>query len=234
MKSLRKQMEIGVIVLPLILFDNLTKLKLNAAEFMLWLQIYRFNKSGNSFPSMKCLGEVSGLSLNQISELITNLIKKKVLLLKSSQDKTGKVTDFYDPYVLFEYLDDDFENKKELVNKKKSNLGIAELNEQFQQEFGRALTPIEIEQLYLWLNQDHYHPEIIQLALREASLANAYSFKYIDTILLSWEGKNIKTKEDVIREQKRRKKQILQKEISKREIYEQIKHQPKVNIKKWL
>ena len=34
-----------------------------------------------------------------------------------------------------------------------------------------------------WLNTDHYSPELIRLALREAVLNQAYSLKYIDRIL---------------------------------------------------
>ncbi len=33
-----------------------------------------------------------------------------------------------------------------------------------------------------WLNTDHYSPELIRLALREAVLNQAYSLKYIDRI----------------------------------------------------
>ena len=36
-----------------------------------------------------------------------------------------------------------------------------------------------------WLNTDHYSPELIRLALREAVLNQAYSLKYIDRILLA-------------------------------------------------
>ena len=35
-----------------------------------------------------------------------------------------------------------------------------------------------------WLNTDHYSPELIRLALREAVLNQAYSLKYIDRIYL--------------------------------------------------
>ena len=46
---------------------------------------------------------------------------------------------------------------------------------------------------------------MIQFALREAVLNQAYSLNYIDRILLSWERKNITSKEQVEEEQKRRK-----------------------------
>src|SRR5699024_10925191 len=69
-----------------------------------------------------------------------------------------------------------------------------------ESEFGRPLSPIEIETLVAWIENDKYSPELIQLALREAVLSQAYNFKYIDRILLNWEKKNIRTKEQVEKE----------------------------------
>jgi len=44
---------------------------------------------------------------------------------------------------------------------------------------------------------------LIQLALKEAVLSQAYSLKYMDRILLSWERKNLKTAAQVQREKER-------------------------------
>ena len=66
----------------------------------------------------------------------------------------------------------------------------------FEQEFGRPLSASEFQRIGQWLEEDHYQPEIIKLALREAVLNQAYSFNYVDRILLSWERKNLKTKQE--------------------------------------
>ncbi|MDR1473253.1 MAG: DnaD domain protein [Lactobacillales bacterium] len=235
MKSLRAQMKNTLISFPVFLFEYLGKLKIEADEFLLWLQIYRFHKTGDLFPSMKRLAELTNQSTTQISEIIARLIQKELLALKSKKEVNGQLVDFYDPYLLFDRLENICSTKKaENADQSVKKIGIAELNQQFQQEFGRVLTPIEIERLCMWLEQDKYDPEIIQLALTEAVLANAYNFNYIDRILLTWEGKNIRTKADVIKEQNNRKKQILQKEIDQQEAQKRVKNQPKVTIEKWL
>ena len=57
----------------------------------------------------------------------------------------------------------------------------------------------------LWLcgvEDDKYSPELIQMALREAVCSQVYNFKYIDRILINWEKKNIRTKEQVEKETK--------------------------------
>lgn len=49
------------------------------------------------------------------------------------------------------------------------------------------------------MEEDGYSPEIILLALKEAVLSQAYNFKYIDRILISWEKQNVHSAMDVQR-----------------------------------
>ncbi|WP_278341151.1 DnaD domain-containing protein, partial [Lactobacillus acetotolerans] len=77
------------------------------------------------------------------------------------------------------------------------NNPLNQLARQFEIEFGRYLSPIEREEIASWLNVDHYSPEIIKLALREAVLSQAYSLKYVDRILLNWQRHNLKTSAEV-------------------------------------
>src|SRR5699024_11272668 len=70
----------------------------------------------------------------------------------------------------------------------------------FEQEFSRPLSPIEIQTIGMWLNEDHYQVPLIEFALREAVLSQVYSLKYIDRILLTWEKKNIRTREQAEKE----------------------------------
>ena len=99
----------------------------------------------------------------------------------------------------------------------------------FEQEFGRPLSPIEYQKIGYWVDEDHYSPELIQLALQEAVLNQAYNFKYIETVLQSWEKKNIRSKAQVEEEQRRRKKVLLQKEEQ-----QQTEELPKVSLYNWL
>ncbi|WP_439644579.1 DnaD domain-containing protein [Amylolactobacillus amylophilus] len=64
---------------------------------------------------------------------------------------------------------------------------------QFEIEFGRMISPIERQMIQSWFTVDHYDAGVIQLALREAVLAQVYNFKYVDRILLNWQRMNLKT-----------------------------------------
>lgn len=56
----------------------------------------------------------------------------------------------------------------------------------FEQEFGRPISPMEIEMINAWLDQDRYPAELIRFALKESVFAGKLHFNYIDRILLEW------------------------------------------------
>ena len=63
----------------------------------------------------------------------------------------------------------------------------------FEQEFGRPLSPMECENLAMWLDEDNQDPAIIKAALREAVIAGKLNFRYIDRILFNWKKNGIQT-----------------------------------------
>lgn len=64
-----------------------------------------------------------------------------------------------------------------------------------QEEFGKLLSPMEIEVVMTW----DYDIEIIKLAIKEASTNNQRSIKYIDKILYNWKQANLKTYDEIIK-----------------------------------
>lgn len=96
-----------------------------------------------------------------------------------------------------------------------------------EQNFGRALSPIEMEMIKQWQTEDSYPDDLIQLALKEAVLNQAFSLKYMDRILLSWERKGIKTKNQAIKNISEFKKKDELDEIPREQL-------PKVTMHNWL
>lgn len=64
----------------------------------------------------------------------------------------------------------------------------------FEQEFGRPLSPLEIEKIHSWL-EDRHSEELILTALKEAVFASKVHFRYVDTTLLDWKRNQIVTVE---------------------------------------
>ncbi len=83
----------------------------------------------------------------------------------------------------------------------------------FEREFGRALTPIEIDQIKKWYYDHGYADTLIKEALKRAVLRGILNLNYIDRILASWAKMNIRTTREIIQyeerfqEKKRQKKQ---------------------------
>ncbi|MGI6686184.1 MAG: DnaD domain-containing protein [Bacillota bacterium] len=68
--------------------------------------------------------------------------------------------------------------------------------ESVEKEFGRPLSPMELEQIAEW--EKKYVPDLILEALKIAVLKGVFRLKYIDAILLDWEKANLRTRQDVL------------------------------------
>lgn len=66
----------------------------------------------------------------------------------------------------------------------------------FEKEFGRPLSPMELETISGWVDADRYPDELILLALKEAVFAGKLHFRYIDRILLEWSRNRVRTAQD--------------------------------------
>ena len=189
------------------LISNYSKLGISDEEFVLIIQLESFLQHGENFPSNEKLAANTNLSANDVAILIQRLINKKLLTIDQINDQQGRIGTQYSLNLVYEKLEDyldknTFHTKKTAqrqINASLDNDPLNTLSRQFEIEFGRYLSPIEREELAAWLNVDHYSPEIITLALREAVLSQAYSLKYIDRILLNWQRHNLKTVAEVKR-----------------------------------
>ncbi|MCH3904386.1 MAG: DnaD domain protein [Lactobacillus sp.] len=180
------------------------KLKLTSAEFIVILQLEAFAQRGDTFPSSDRIAANTDFDAGEVSNLLQGLIDKKLLILTEIQDTDGKISNAYSLDPLYEKLDQYLQthvlrrqDKPLTDNSVLDNDPLSQLVRQFEIEFGRLLSPIEREEIADWLSIDHYDPEIIKLALREAVLAQVYNFKYVDRILLNWQKMNLRTGQEV-------------------------------------
>ncbi|GHV98429.1 DNA replication protein DnaD [Lactobacillus nasalidis] len=183
------------------------RLGLTEAELVLLLQLEAFFQRGNFFPSNEKIAANTNFTVNDVSLLIQSLLDKDCLQLEQVTDGTGKISSRYSLDKLYDkldqYLDQHVQVKDESgqvleeTGDSLNNDPVNGLAREFEIEFGRYLTPIEREEIQDWLNLDHYSPEVVRLALREAVLSRAMSFKYVDRILLNWQRMNLKTSSEV-------------------------------------
>lgn len=182
------------------------QLKIDDAEMIVIIQLEMFAQKGNFFPTDEQLAANTNLSVSEITALIQKLIEQNFLSIDQIFDKSDKIGNKYNLDQLYNQLDVLLEDKIKSGNKKTGNNSstssvdnspLTQLVRQFEIEFGRYLSPIEREEIASWLNVDHYDPVLIKMALREAVLAQAYSLKYVDRVLLNWQRHNLKTSSEV-------------------------------------
>lgn len=182
------------------------QLKITNSELILIIQLELFAQKGNKFPSNEQMAANTNFSATEIASIIQQLIDKNDLTIDQVTDEKGRIGNYYNLDRLYSKLDDLLEKNvatpksgEETTNATSEidNSPLNQLMRQFEIEFGRYLSPIEREEISAWLNVDHYDPEIIKLALREAVLSQAYSLKYVDRVLLNWQRHNLKTPSEV-------------------------------------
>lgn len=197
---------LGFTVLSNGLLAYYPQLKITNSELILIIQLELFAQKGNKFPSNEQMAANTNFSATEIASIIQQLIDKNDLTIDQVTDEKGRIGNYYNLDRLYSKLDNLLEKNvatpksgEETTNTTSEidNSPLNQLMRQFEIEFGRYLSPIEREEISAWLNVDHYDPEIIKLALREAVLSQAYSLKYVDRVLLNWQRHNLKTPSEV-------------------------------------
>lgn len=216
-------MQGGTVFLPVYLLRHYKDIGLNEAEFTLLLHLQSFIERGNSFPTYEELAKQTTMTNEQCAYLLRKLIQNGYLIIKNGKTEEDILFEQFSLESLWEKL------YLLLYKEKKKQDGMEKQNQEatlyqtFEKEFGRPLSPFEVETLSMWLDNDQQTPEMILVALKEAVLSGKVNFRYIDRILFDWKRNGIKTPEEA--KEQGRKFRLHQKQ--KREI---SKEQPKKDL----
>ncbi|MBO8129113.1 MAG: DnaD domain protein [Peptococcaceae bacterium] len=215
----------GLTTIPSLLIKYYKTMKLTESEVMLLIHLLRLRQEeANLYPSVDVLEQYFSGEKSEVERNLKSLFEKGMLAVTQYYHQDLEiVTEGYDFEPLFEKISEIWACSKLKEIQKMQNVvspasGEKEdsydnvLYEEFAREFGRPLSPIEIDQISLW--REKVSPELIREALRRAVLMGKHNFKYIDSILLEWQKNNIRTVNEVIEYEKyfqRRREQKLRK-----------------------
>lgn len=202
---LQKWLKAGDTTVSNILLTHYREVGLTSEHLILVLQLKSFIDVGNDFPDTEIISKRMQISSAEVFQLIHDLINKKLIIIETEKNDDGKTRDSYRLDLLWDKLGLVISQQENQQRFEKQHLSEQELFHLFEAEFGRPLSPIEMQTIGMWLDDDHYAIELIELALREAVLNQVYNLKYVDRILLNWERKNIRTKDQVDKEANRRR-----------------------------
>lgn len=199
MADLSSYLAAGQTSLSQALFAHFSETTLTHREFVVYLFLADWGQHHSEAPELGALAAATKLKKQDLYTVIETLIQKKAIQLVQRPGKGGRTLDQYDVTPLLE-----------TVLKPAGGQAVApaqapnqQVFSQIEAEFGRPLSPIEQQTITDWLTIDHYAPDMINLALREAVLNQAYSLRYMDRILLNWEKKHLTTPAQVQAEQER-------------------------------
>lgn len=164
--------------------------KINIKDDELIIIIYLINQSSNIYNPKQISNDLD-MNLNNVLEIVNSLSEKNII--KTEVKKINNIRcEIVNLDLLYEKLAFSLNDTK----KEDSNLYSI-----FETEFGRTLSPMEYQIIGSWV-ETGYDEELIKLAIKEAAYNNVRTLRYIETIIVEWGKKGIKTKEDVEKNRK--------------------------------
>ena len=174
---LKKMFENQLIDIEGLFLLNYKTLNLTENEAMIVLVLLRLEKINQTFITPNTIAQYMSLDEKTIDKLIVGLMNKNLLSIHMNSITTKP---------LINAILKINPTKKEIKEQKVNLISM------FEKEFGRPLTPIEIETIKEW-KQCQYDDEMVLKALKEATLSNVRNLRYIDKILVEWAKYGVKT-----------------------------------------
>ena len=175
------------LIVPNYLIKYQSKLDLNIDEFIMIL--YFLNNKERSIFNPKKISEDLYLDQNSVLETLNNLQEKGYITIEIS--KENKIIEEYISLDMLFAKINSF-----LVDNEKNNIAT-DIYSKIEKEFGRPLSPVELETISNWV-ESKISTDLIESALKEAILNNAASIRYIDKILFEWNKKGYKNSNEIV------------------------------------
>lgn len=180
--------------IPSFILKNYEKLNLTAEEVLVLIVLY--NHYGKiSYDINKLLEEIN-LEKYKLMQLISSLEEKKIISIDLITNSKGLKEEYISLELLYDKIVNIYLDPKEETSKN------ADIYSAFEKELGRTLSPMEYEIIKGWV-MDKFSDELIILALKEAVYNGVNNLRYIDKVLYGWRKKNIKNKQDIIKDKEK-------------------------------
>lgn len=179
------------VTVPHLFFQTYKELGMTDDEALIVLHLLAFFEENNEFPTPYNLATRTAFAPNDISMKMQRLMQKGFVEITQGVEASGMLFEKYSLYPLWERIMQLLDQKSMQQQETTVKNEEGEIFAMFEQEFGRLLSPMELETINAWFDQDKHTPAIIKAALKEAVLAGKVSLRYIDRILFEWKKKNI-------------------------------------------
>lgn len=201
---------------PKVLFTSMKDFNLSISESYVLIQLWYLIYNEKITVSDEDLVILLISDENEILEILAGLISKNCI---GYSENNGKMTYNLEPLIETLFKEDN--------NKVIQQVGKGKVFANFEGEFKRPLSPIEIDLIDEWIEEKAY-PENMILEVLKVAVSNAkLSFKYIDHILIDWAKKGVmsnKENQELQNNKKSSKKVNIEKEkkIIKKSKYDDV------------
>lgn len=141
-------------------------------EIYVLLLIYTFSKLNKQLITPSLLLNYSSLTNKEMDDVLDKLLKKKWIFNQSGSIRLNKFVD-------------------RLLSENQQVQQDVSLIEVFEEQFGRPLTPMELEIIKEWVSSG-FEENMILKALKEAVKSQVLTLRYIDGILNNWQKNGMK------------------------------------------
>ncbi len=183
------------IIVPRYLFNNYKRLNMTEEEFV--ILIYLLDLGYEFMYNPLSISEELHIDKFKAMELINSLVEKKIISFEVKKNSQNQKEEYISLELLYSKLFNLLIERKE-----ETNIDNADIFSVFEAEFGRTLSPMEMEIIKGWVNSNFSY-ELMLEALKEATYNGVNSLRYIDKILYEWKKKGLVTKEDIIKEKEK-------------------------------
>lgn len=176
------------IIIPLYMLKFRKKMNLEMESFVFLMYLYSFSQK--LLFDAKQISEDLDIEITELMQMINSLVERSLLELEVVKNEKGIIEEYIVLDLFFEKIN------LSLIEESTKEEKPTDIFEDIEREFGRTISPIEIEIIRGWL-EAKFSEEMIRLALREASFNGVNNLKYIDRILFEWDKLNLNSKEAI-------------------------------------
>lgn len=173
-------------IIETIFLKETLKHNLTLHEFIVLM--YFDNESELTF-DVKQISKATCLNEKDVLTAFGSLLDKKLLVLNSIKNESGKLIDKVS-------LDNLYNGIKDTALQKEKESLEEDIFTKFQKNYGHSLSGMDYEIIKAWI-QTGLSEELILGALAEANYNGVASIRYIDKILFEWKNKGFQKMEDV-------------------------------------
>ncbi|MFL1695276.1 DnaD domain-containing protein [Weissella kandleri] len=227
----------GSIDVSVLLLQKYRLLGMTVDELVVFLEVKAMLDRGYQEPSTEKIADYMGMKPTEVFGRLESMRAKGLVIFETHRDDDKKLTTTLNFQALYQKLIQlprpDTQRTVDRIaqpvqaptmtgqNVVGDEPSRADIFTMLEQEFGRQLSPLELETVSNWFDVDHFLPVLMRAAIKEAVANQALNLRYIESILVNWTRLNYRSEEDVIMNSKRRKqyqKQNNQNQLPKQQV----------------